>query len=139
MKTTKEVIKWFEDLLGTENITFLFGIEQKVYNGNEGEFDRDILTRKVLYYDKANNAISTHSPYGSHWEKRKDVVKLKADENFRWVINGEEYLSSSKFCHVRLESYNGYIENLGCFNENKVTESYHKLYESLKLIMEQAN
>ena len=139
MKTTKEIIKWFEDLLGTENITFLFGTEQKVYTRNGYEFDRDILTRKLLYYDKTNNTISTHSPYGSHWEKRKDVVKLKADENFRWVIDGEEFLSSTKFCHVRLESYNGYIENLGCFNENKVTESYHKLYESLKLIMEQAN
>ena len=139
MKTTEESIKWFEELLKVRNITFLVGTEQKVFNKNEYDFDRDILTRKVLYYDKTNNAISTHSPYGSHWEKRKDVVKLKADENFRWVINGEEYLSSSKFCHVRLESYNGYIENLGCFNENKVTESYHKLYESLKLIMEQAN
>ena len=139
MKTTKEIIKWFEDLLGTENITFLFGTEQKVYTRNVYEFDRDILTRKLLYYDKTNNTISTHSPYGSHWEKRKDVVKLKADENFRWVIDGEEFLSSTKFCHVRLETYDGYIEDLGCFNENKVTESYHKLYESLKLIMEQAN
>ena len=133
MKTTKEIKKWFEDLLGVENITFLLGAEQEVYNGDD--FDREILTRKILYYDKTNNTISTHSPYGTHWEKRKDVVKLKSDENFRWVINGEEFLSSYKFCHVRLETYDGRIEDLGCFNGDKVTETYDNLYESLKAIM----
>ena len=135
MKTTEESIKWFEELLKVRNITFLVGTEQKVFNKNEYDFDRDILTRKVLYYDKTNNAISTHSPYGSHWEKRKDVVKLKANENFRWVIEGDDFLSSIKFCNVWLETYDGDIEDLGCFNSNKVLETYDKLYENLKLIM----
>lgn len=141
MKSTKEIIKWFETLLGVESITFLYDMDNKVFdaNGDGYDFESKVLTRKVLYYDKTNNIISTHSPYGTHWEKRKDVVKLKSNENFRWVIGGDEFLSSTKFCNVALETYNGNIENLGCFNVSKVCETYDKLYKDLKLIMEHAN
>ena len=135
MKETKEIVKWFEDLLGVENIVFLYGADNKVFNGDGYDFDCLILTRKVLYYDKTNNIISTHSPYGSHWEKRKDVLKLKTTENFRWIIKGEDFLSCTKLCNVWLETYDGDIENLGCFNENKVLDTQHKLFDQLKLIM----
>lgn len=139
MKSTKEIIKWFEDLLGVENITFLYGADNKVFNGNGYDFDCQILTRKILYFDTTNNIISTHSPYGSNWEKRKDVKKLKADENFRWIIQGEDFLSSTKLCNVNLLSYNGNVENLGCFNEDKVVETMNKLYQSLQIIMKYRN
>ncbi len=137
MKETREIIKWFEDLLGVENLTFLYGSDSKVFESDCSGYDFEIkvLTRNVLYFDKTNNIISTHSPYGTHWEKRKDVAKLKSNENFRWVIKGADFLSSIKFCNVWLETYDGDIEDLGCFNSNNVLETYDKLYENLKLIM----
>lgn len=132
---TKEYIKWFENILGVNGLNFKYTTHHYDANNLDGfEFEREILTRKVLYYNSSNNVISTHSPYGSHWEKSKDVKKIIADENFRWVIKGDEFLSRTKFCCVKLINYDGSVKNLGCFNAELVEKTYKEMYEVFKMM-----
>lgn len=129
----KEIIDWFENLLNVKGLKFKYTINHYNADGlDKFDFEREILTRKVLYYDTTNNVISTHSPYGSHWESRKDVVKIKASENFRWCIKGEDFISCYKPCNITYEDYYGNNKLLMCCNENRVKAIWH-LVKALKL------
>jgi hypothetical protein len=125
-KEINEIIEWFEKLLGVNGLKFKYTICHYDTDGlDKFDFEREILTRKVLYYDTTNNVLSTHSPYGSHWENRKDVVKIKTTENFRWCIKGEDFLSCYKPCNITYEDYYGNSKLLMCCNEKRVNALYN--------------
>lgn len=114
----KRIKKWFENLLNIDDLKFKINVTQ---DDCDGFMDTD-LSRKVLYYDTVNHILSTHSPYGSHWEKARAVVKLKTTENFRWVIKGEEYLSICKPCVLTIENYDKGIIKTEVCNMNNLKE-----------------
>ena len=94
-----EYTKWFETILKVNNLKFRESITQNECDG----FTAIELTRKVLYFDKLNNIISTHSPYGTHWENAKHIVKLTADDKFRWYTRPHVFCNSS---NVYYQEYN---------------------------------
>jgi len=125
-KEIDEIIEWFENLLNVDELKFKYSVHHYDTDGlDKFDFEREVLTRKVLYYDTTNNTINTHSPYGSHWENRKDVVKIKATENFRWRIKGEDFLSCYKPCNITYEDYYGNSKLLMCCNEKRVNALYN--------------
>ena len=128
-KEVNEIVEWFKNLLNVKGeLKFKYTVNHyDASNLDLYDFEREVLTTKVLYFDTTNNVISTHSPYGSFWEKRKDVVKIIASENFRWCIKGEEYLSDCKPCYITLRRYDGYDEMLMKCNEKKLTAYFSKL------------
>ena len=83
--------KWFEDILNVNGIKFKKNITQDWCDG----FTTRELTRKILYFDTLNKVICTHSPYGTHWENAKHIVKLTANDNFRWYIEEDVFDSTS--------------------------------------------
>lgn len=125
-KRVEDIKEWFEKLLHVDGLKFKYTASHcDADNLGIYEFERDVLTRKVLYYDTTNNVISTHSPYGSHWENRKDVVKIKASENFRWCIRGEDFISCYKPCNITYEDYYGNSKLLMCCNEKRIKTLYN--------------
>lgn len=117
----REIIEWFENLLDVDGLTFKYSkdnLDASILNGYE--FEREVLTRKLLYFDPTNNVITTHSPYGTHWENRKDVKKIVSTDNFRWCCKGDEYLSCFRPSYIELEDYNGDIEMIKHCNEDKI-------------------
>lgn len=121
----KEMIDWFENLLNVKGLKFKYSINHyDADNLNEFDFEREVLGRKVLYYDTTNNVVSTHSPYGSHWENRKDVIKIKSTDNFRWCIKGLDFLSCYKPSNIISEDYDGNTKLLKCCNEERVNALY---------------
>lgn len=54
--------------------------------------------------------------YGTHWEKRKDVVKVKLSYNFRWIIKGDNFLPLTTQ-YINIERYDGTTENIWSYSK----------------------
>lgn len=112
-----KIKEWFEELLNVDNISIVYGNNMdSCENMDEYDIDRYALSRKLLYFDKSNNVLSTNSPYGTHWEKRKDVVKVKSSYNFRWIIKGDNFLPLTTQ-YINIEKYDGTTENIWSYSK----------------------
>lgn len=137
LELTEEVskgIEWFRKITGEDNVLVSTKPGEFVdLNNMDGSSFAFMFDTKVLYYDTFTSAICTYYPkHVIRTKEYKSYKRLESNDKFKWILlyicNGEDLLSSTKVCFVRVDDEYGESAYYEDINNEKVNNWFKETF-----------
>ena len=144
-KEVKKGLDWLKEIIGISKEEPLLISTRKnteehinlcVDNLNEmgGSMFAFLFNRKVLYYDICFHVLCTYAPCSGR-DLKDYYVRIECNDNFKWVLlkvcTGEDLLSGTKSCDIKVTEPNGTIRYINEINHDKMVKTFQKNYEKV--------